>query len=69
MVEHKSSSFDPSVGSNLISVKRRLESQEVSWEGRSQDTMNVSQPVEWFESTLDYFRSKNRGNEIRILVN
>ena len=52
MVQHKRSSFDPSVGSNLISVKRRLESQEVSWEGRSQHTRKVSQPVEWLESTL-----------------
>lgn len=33
MVEHKNSSFDPSVGSNLLSAKRRLESQEVACGG------------------------------------
>lgn len=52
MVEHKSSSLDPSAGSNLLSAKRLLESQEVSWEGRSQHTLRVPQPGEWFEPTL-----------------
>lgn len=54
------------VGSNLISVKRGDWKVRRYHGRRSQDTMNLSQPVEWFESTLDYFRSKNRGNEIEF---
>ena len=34
MVEHKSSSFVLQRGSNLIPMKRRLESEEVSWGGK-----------------------------------